>query len=489
MTTRGRYGLAATVLLVTLLAALPALASEPGLTGSVTAENIPGSGFYSEEEHRWTPPQVSVKSGGVVTISNPTKIRHGVHWINPPSEPACDSGVPVGETETVSSARTEWSGTCMFSKAGSYTYYCTVHGAKMAGTITVSGTPTATTEAAAEVIQDGATLKGAIRPEGNATQYRFEYGSTSVSEHTTGTFSLGATDFASHTVSVHVPGLASGVKYEFQLVAIYGEAKPPLPGGKLTFTTPVPSAPTVTTGQAGGLTEAEATLNGAVDPNDGEATEYFFEYGTSAGYGQTTVVTALPTDTVNHQVSVPLSGLAPGTEYHFRLVAKNEIGPGEGADQTFKTTSPSASPSESQPPATTASTAPPPPPQAKTSLVEPPPLGPPIVGSPSLALTQHGTSVHGSLQVSPSGVGGTLEVDLLAKSASLAKARHSGSVRVGRLSRTPLSAGKLSFSVALNAAAKRALKRNHRLSITVKITLTPAKGSSVIVTHRVTLRA
>ena len=46
-------------------------------------------------------------------------------------------------------------------------------------------------------------------------------------------------------------------------------------------------------------------------------------------------------------------------------------------------------------------------------------------------------------------------------------------VRVGHLVRSSVSAGKMSFVVKLNASARRALKRHHRLALTVKITLTP----------------
>jgi plastocyanin len=374
-----RYMLAAGLLGIAL-AAIPAVASEPGLTGMVTAENIGGGGYY-EEEHRWSPPQVTVKAGGVVTFSNPTEVKHGVHWIGPPAEPAC-SGVPVGTTETASG--TKWSGTCKFTASGTYTYYCTVHGAKMAGTITVPGTPTATTEQATPT-QTGAMLRGAVKPEGNATEYRFEYGTTAVSEHTTSTLSVGSTDFGSHPVSAELTGLAPGTKYRVQLVAIYGEGKTTVPGGEEMFTTLSPTAPTVATGQATVLNETEATLKGTVDPNDGEATEYSFEYGSSPSYGHSTVVASLPTDTLSHAVSASLTGLTPGTEYHFRLVAKNRLGPAEGADNTFKS---APRPTPSEPPSTTATTSTTPtPPPTTTTLAEPPP-GPPITGSPSLRAGQ-----------------------------------------------------------------------------------------------------
>ena len=77
-------------------------------------------------------------------------------------------------------------------------------------------------------------------------------------------------------------------------------------------------------------------------------------------------------------------------------------------------------------------------------------------GSPFTALrlpaSQHGKSVHGSVKISQAGAGGRLEVALLARSASLARARRPAQVRVGRLVRSPLRAGTLSFAVPLNAS-------------------------------------
>jgi hypothetical protein len=105
-----------------------------------------------------------------------------------------------------------------------------------------------------------------------------------------------------------------------------------------------------------------------------------------------------------------------------------------------------------------------------------------------LARAQHGSSVRGSLEISQAGVGGRLEVDLLASGASLAKAGHSPQVRVGRLVRSSLYAGTTSFTVPLSAKGKAALRRHRRLALAVKITLTPQHGAAVTVTHRVVLQ-
>ena len=106
-----------------------------------------------------------------------------------------------------------------------------------------------------------------------------------------------------------------------------------------------------------------------------------------------------------------------------------------------------------------------------------------------LAGSQRGSTVHGSIKVSQAGSEGRLEVGLFAGGASLAKAEHSVEVRVGRLVRSSLKAGSVSFSVPLSAKGKTALRRHRRLALMVKITLTPQHGAAVTVTRGVVLHA
>jgi plastocyanin len=501
MTLRRRY-LWPVAVVSAVVVILPAVAgSETG--PAIEAVNKPGGGLYGEETHAWSPTAATVSTGGTVTLSNHTAIEHGVHWVGGPEIPGC-SGIPVGTTSATRGAN--WSGNCTFTKPGTYTFYCTVHGPEMTGTITVKapGTPIVTTEGPTELTHATARLNGAVNPEGNAAEYRFDYGTSTVSEHMTSTLSLGSADFSSHFVSAALTGLTPGAEYHVQLVAIYGVGKTTVLGSEQTFTTPVPAVPTVATGQATGLRETEATLKGTVDPNEGEETEYSFDYGTSSSYGQSTELKSLSTDRLNHTVSAALIKLAPGTEYHFRLVAHNKVGPAtDGEDHTFTTASPAAPPGEtpsSQPPTSgtpgTVGTLSPGTPDLG-ALAPPPPAGPiPIVGSPlaggshalTLATSQHGQSLHGSIDVSAAGAGGRLEVALFAPGASLAAVRHPAGVRVGRLLRSSVRAGIAAFAVPLTARGRAALHRHHRLALTAQIVLIPVTGAPVSVTRSVVLR-
>jgi hypothetical protein len=116
------------------------------------------------------------------------------------------------------------------------------------------------------------------------------------------------------------------------------------------------------------------------------------------------------------------------------------------------------------------------------------PTGSPLSGAPRISSSQRGSTVRGSLEVSKAGAGDRLEVDLLATTASLAKAGHATQV-VGRFVSASVSAGQRSFAVKLNSKARRALKRHHRLALKVKITLTPVNGEATSITRSVTLHA
>jgi hypothetical protein len=102
-------------------------------------------------------------------------------------------------------------------------------------------------------------------------------------------------------------------------------------------------APTATTTAATNVGSASATLNGSVAPNQNETT-YYFEYGSSTAYGTKTAVQGPLNGKNDKKVSADLSGLAPSTTYHFRLVATNPAGTSNGADMTFTTLAAGATP-------------------------------------------------------------------------------------------------------------------------------------------------
>jgi hypothetical protein len=95
-------------------------------------------------------------------------------------------------------------------------------------------------------------------------------------------------------------------------------------------------SPEVTTGTATNVGTNSATVNGLVNPN-GLSTTAKFLYGITTNYGGVTNVSGTLTGTNATNVSVGLNGLAPGTTYHYTLVATNTAGSAQGTDQTFTT--------------------------------------------------------------------------------------------------------------------------------------------------------
>jgi hypothetical protein len=95
------------------------------------------------------------------------------------------------------------------------------------------------------------------------------------------------------------------------------------------------SAPGVSTGSAANVAQQTARLTGTVDPN-GDATTFQFQYGPDTAYGLATAEQTINGDG-KKTITADISGLAPATTYHFRLIARNGKGLTKGADHTFKT--------------------------------------------------------------------------------------------------------------------------------------------------------
>jgi hypothetical protein len=105
----------------------------------------------------------------------------------------------------------------------------------------------------------------------------------------------------------------------------------------------------------------------------------------------------------------------------------------------------------------------------------------------TLSKSQTGTRVRGSVDVKLAG--SRLEVALWAERRSLAGGKSTKLVRIGRLTRAPAPAGRLAFAVGTDAKARSALRRRHRLSVTVSIALTPPGGHKLTRSVKSTLRA
>ena len=311
-------------------------------------------------------PVITGESAGAITAQDATLEAH----VNPenraviyrfqyaPSEAAllAEEGSTVGESTLAPASEAQTVGPV--DLAGSLTpestYYYRVIAINSNGTTTGSPHSFQTTaaqppqidsESVSGVTRDTAQLHAQINPEFQETRYQFRLGTDTgyslggalIEE---GTLPAGYGDQEA-TVSL-APG-AEGIAVELQPNTEYHweasaanatgsvEGLTSAPGDESFLT--LPEAPGASTGPASAVQASSATLTGTVAPvaighEANDATVYYFEYGTTSGYGHRTAAT--PTGQAESPPpAAHLAGLSPGTTYHYRIVASDLNDAGE----------------------------------------------------------------------------------------------------------------------------------------------------------------
>jgi hypothetical protein len=105
---------------------------------------------------------------------------------------------------------------------------------------------------------------------------------------------------------------------------------------KISVTYRLIKKPVAVTAAATELTPTSVKFNGSVNPN-GLSTTYRFEFGLTASYGFATPNATATTGSSLVSVSNPMSSLASGTTYHYRISASNADGTVFGRDTLFTT--------------------------------------------------------------------------------------------------------------------------------------------------------
>jgi len=177
--------------------------------------------------------------------------------------------------------------------------------------------------------QSSATVSGTVNPNGEATTWSVQYGTSTGYGSVTQSANVGS-GTSGVGVSASISGLKPGTTYHYRVVATSTSGTANGADGILTTS----SAPDVVTGNASSITATSATLNGTVNPSS-RATTWYFEYGTSTNYGTKTSAKDAGSGTSAVPVSAAITGLKSGATYHFRLVATSDAGTARGSDQTF----------------------------------------------------------------------------------------------------------------------------------------------------------
>ena len=278
----------------------------------------------------------SVVSGGNITDDGGAPIiSKGICW-NTAADPTTDNNKTVepGESLSFTSNISQlMPGTSYFVRAYAVNRVGISYG-KSVSFKTLGDKPSSISQNASSIQTTTATLNGTVNPNSFETTITFEYGisasyGNSIAAHESPL--SGASEF---NVTADLTDLIPGTTYHFR---IKGEnSLGILYSNDLTFTT-LGQVPSAITRGAQIIKLTSATVNGTVNPNF-LSTSVVLEWGSTTSYGNT--IYFVPDNLNGHDtiaLSCSISGLNPGSSYHYRITATNILGTTHGSDMIFTT--------------------------------------------------------------------------------------------------------------------------------------------------------
>ncbi len=273
-------------------------------------------------------PEETLTCGPIILFNSPCNTNFTTHAV----------AVPGGDLIAGDSYRidltTKFTSTLLQAALGNIAVYYDNVGLVVDDGTQTGGPPLVETLEADGITADKAEINASINPEGLPTTYHFDFGTTTAY----GTF-VPAVDATAGSgllpVEVFQPvtGLTPCTTYHYRIFA--SNSAGGAHGDDATFETNC--MPSATTLPVAPISATTGDFNGSVNPN-GQATTYFYNYGTTTAYGSVTPVRSVGNGNMAIQpLTEPVSGLTPQTTYHVQIVATNSLGTATGSDVTFTT--------------------------------------------------------------------------------------------------------------------------------------------------------
>jgi len=193
--------------------------------------------------------------------------------------------------------------------------------------------PTAETRAATNIKKSTGTLNGIVNANSLPTSVSFEYGSTQSYGTLIPADQNPVTGSIPVNVSAEITGLKAGITYHYRIVAANSFGRATGIDIPFRYSGELPYAETYA---ATRCSPRSAQFNGIVNTR-GMPAVVTFEYGTTSNYGTSIPAIKSPlSGPAASVVSANAEDLKAGTNYHYRIVARNDEGTTYGVDKTFK---------------------------------------------------------------------------------------------------------------------------------------------------------
>ena len=192
-------------------------------------------------------------------------------------------------------------------------------------------------EPASAVTATTVTFEGELNP-GGATgrlSYQLDYNTNGTCSGGESTAPVEVTEAKQFQVPpVEATELEPNDNYTFCLVVtnVFGEQAQ---GNEVSVLTGH-QVPTIAGVSVANTTSTSATVSAEIYPH-GEVATYRVEYGLSNAYGSSTPEASISAQHGPASIQAQLTGLAPNSEYHYRIIATNSTGSEQSLDATFMT--------------------------------------------------------------------------------------------------------------------------------------------------------